>query len=103
MITYDELWRKIKRLRQEVLNLKQVKRVGTTTKFYSYSISEVTSMTVKITYKAGNNPILTDVLGDISGALSSPVNNEQYFFLYTQYYASMMIVSTREILRVEMV
>lgn len=97
MIISNELWRKIKNLRQELLNLKQIKKANCASKYFIYTLSGDSYFYWKITYKDGSQPIIADVFSDAITSLSTPSGNIQYLFFYAQYPASITIFSTREI------
>lgn len=99
MIISKELWRKYKNMKQELLNLKQIKKANCASKYYvkTYTPSENTPNKYQITYKAGTQPIIAEALTDGQTSLATPVGNTQYLFVYIQYRADITILSTREI------
>lgn len=98
----NELWRKFKTMRQEILDLKQVKKASCASKYFEYNINTSTFYTTwKITYKSGNQPIIAEVLSYADSSLSVPVNNIQYLFTFSQAITDITILSTREIESVE--
>ncbi len=101
MIISNELWRKYKNLKQEVLNLKQIKKASCASKYYRFEASAPQSSILKITYKSGTQPIISEALTDASVAFSTPSGNTQYLSTFTQYASKIVIFSTREIEKVE--
>lgn len=99
----DQMWRELKTLRQEILDLKQVKKANCESKYYVYEVdmgSEYHS-DWKITYKDGEQPIVAEVLSDATNSLSTPSGNVQYLFTYGHMSSNITILSTREIESVE--
>lgn len=97
MIISNELWKKIKTMKQELLNLKQIKKANCASKYYTYTITGQNYFHWRITYKSGSQPIIADVFSDGITSLSSPSGNTQYLFFFAQYPAKITIYSTREI------
>ena len=97
MIIANELWKKLKTMKQELLNLKQIKKANCASKYYTYTVSGQNYFYWKITYKNGSQPIIAEVFSDAITSLSSPSGNTQYLFFYSQYPASITVFSTREI------
>ena len=100
MIISNDMWRKFKNMRQEILNLKQMKKANCASKYYVYTLSGENYFNWLVTYKDGDQPIIAEVLSDAAVSLSSPSGNTQYLFYYSQYAATITILSTREILNV---
>lgn len=101
MILQKELWRELKTIKQEILNLKQVKRASTTSRYFIYKVSgDEQYFHWRITYKPGTQPIITEVLSYQKTSLSSPENDTQYIFSFAQASAQLTILSTREVLSV---
>ena len=100
----EELYRLIKNTRQEVLNLKQVKRanVASTYNIYEYTPSEYAN-TFRVTYEPGEQPIISTVLSTANAFLTNPAGNEQYLFAFSQVISKITILSTRPIASVEIV
>lgn len=105
MITDQEMWREIKNLKQEILNLKQIKRANCASKYFMYTVPQSQDFhdRWKITYKAGSQPIISEVLSDATTALTAPVNNVQYLFAYAHFSSQFVVLSTREIASIESV
>lgn len=103
MILSDQLWREAKNLKQEILDLKQVKKASAVSKYFIYQVPQgQTYFNIwRITYKDGLQPIITEVMSGATTSLSAPENNIQYIFAYAQYNAALTILSTREIENVE--
>ena len=102
MIISDELWRKFKTMRQEILDLKQLKKASCASKYYEYNVNTFNYYNAwKITYKSGNQPIISEVLSYADSSLSVPVGNIQYLFTFSQAITDITILSTREIESVE--
>ena len=102
MIIYDQMWKDLKRMKQEILDLKQIKRASSASKYYSFTKKDDNYYNVwKITYKDGNQPIISEVLSYADTALTSPNNNIQYLFSYSQIISEITVLSTREILDIE--
>lgn len=101
MIISNELWKKLKNLKQELLNLKQIKKASSASKYFISTVSAPSSSILKITYKSGTQPIITEALTDASIAFSTPSNNIQYLSTFTQYASKITIFSTREIDKIE--
>lgn len=102
MIISDELWRKYKKLKQEILDLKQVKKANVVSKYYTYTKSGGTYYNIwRITYKSGKQPIIAEVLSYSDTALSTPSGNIQYLFSYSQAITEITILSTREVEEIE--
>ena len=98
MIISKELWRKYKNLKQELLDLKQIKRANCVSKYYTYTYtSDLDYYSWQITYKSGSQPIIAEVLAYSDTALSAPNGNTQYLFSYSQAEREITILSTREI------
>lgn len=97
MIISNEMWKKLKNLKQELLNLKQIKKANCASKYYTYSITGQNYFYWKITYKNGTQPIIADVFSDAITSLSAPSGNTQYLFFYAQYPAKITVFSIREI------
>jgi len=98
MIISKELWRKYKNMKQELLNLKQIKKANCASKYYitTYEPSVYTTK-YQITYKSGIQPIIAEALSDGQTSLATPVGNTQYLFFFAQYKADITILSTREV------
>ena len=102
MIIYDEMWRELKRMKQEILNLKQIKKASSASKYYVFTESSSNYYNYwKITYKDGSQPIISEVLSYSDTSLSAPNNNVQYLFSFSQAITEITILSTREILNIE--
>lgn len=101
MIIASEMWKKFKNMKQEILNLKQIKKANCASKYYTYTVSGQYYYNWQITYKAGDQAIIAEVYSDAITSLSATSNNKQYLFFYAQYPASITILSTREILSVD--
>lgn len=97
MIIADNLWREFKRLKQELLDLKQVKKASCASKYFTKEITQPQSFIIKITYKSGSQPIITEALTDAAVAFSNPVGNVQYMSTFSQYASDIILFSTREI------
>lgn len=97
----DSLWKEYKFLKQELLNLKQIKKASCASKYFSTTIPQPQSMIVKITYKDGEQPIITEALTDAATAFSTPSGNTQYMSTFSQYASEIILFSTREIEKVE--
>lgn len=98
MIISNELWRKFKNMRQEILDLKQTKKASCASKYYEYKVNTFNYYSVwEITYKDGNQPIISEVLSYADSSLSIPYNNIQYLFTFSQAISDITILSTREI------
>ncbi len=99
----DDLWRAVRHLQQEILDLKQVKPANCASKYYVYEVEMTGEYYAdwKITYKDGDQPIIAEVLSDATNALSSPSGNVQYLFTYSHMSSTIIILSTREIDNVE--
>lgn len=94
----NEMWRTIKNLKQELLNLKQTKKANCASKYYSATASVQGNYKYwVITYKSGTQPIISEVLSFADTALSAPIGNQQYLFAYSQTLYDLVILSTREI------
>ena len=102
MVISEELWRKLKDFKRELLNHKQSKKVGTNCKYYIYNVSgDAFHNAWKITYASGDQPIISEVFSYYHTSLSAPNNNEQYIFSFSQASAQLTVFSTREIINVE--
>jgi hypothetical protein len=98
MTLSENLWRKLKGFRNELLNLKQSKKVGTNCKYYIYKVTGAdTHYAWQITYKAGDQPIISEVYSYYHTSLTVPVNNKQYIISFSQASAELTVLSTREI------
>ena len=97
MIISNEMWKKLKSMKQELLDLKQIKKANCVSKYYTFTKEGEYYYNWQITYKNGSQPIIAEVLSDAATALSVPVGNKQYLFFYAQYPASITILSTREV------
>ena len=98
MIIGNEFWRKIKNLRQEILNLKQIKKANCASKYFVYTESGGTYYNKwLITYKSGEQPIISEVFSYADTSMSAPSGNQQYVFSFSQTITSITVLSTREI------
>ena len=98
MVVAEELWQKLKGFKRELLNLKQSKKVSTNCKYFIYKVSgDTTHYSWKITYKAGSQPIISEVYSYYTTSMSVPSGNEQYIFSFSQESAELTVLSTREI------
>ena len=98
MIIAQKAWQEVNSLWQEVLDLKQIKRASSASKYYSKTgTSGSYTNAWLITYKAGDQPIISEVLSYSDTALSAPVGNQQYLFSFAQVITSVTVLSTREI------
>lgn len=102
MIISDEAWREVKNLKQEILDLKQTKKANVASKYYIFTQSSATYYNSwLVTYKAGTQPIIAEVLSSSDTALSAPNGNTQYLFSFSQATTSVTVLATREILSIE--
>lgn len=102
MIISEEMWQKFKRLKQEILDLKQIKQASCASKYFVYTYTPSTdSSNYLVTYKSGEQPIITEVLSDGSVSLSAPSDDTQYLFFFAHYPATITLYSTREIESIE--
>lgn len=98
MIIDNEYWKLYKNFKQEVLNLKQIKKANVASRYFSYTHSGGTYYnSFEITYKNGSQPIISEVLSYSDTALSAPIGNKQYIFAFSQAIPDITILSTREI------
>lgn len=98
MIISNELWKKYKSMKQELLDLKQFKKANVASKYYTHTESGGTYYNIwRITYKPGVQPIIAEVLSYSDTALTEPVGNTQYLFSWSQAITSVTVLSTREI------
>lgn len=98
MVVAEELWNKLKNFKREILNLKQSKKVGTLCRYNMYKLSGDTfHYAWRITYKNGEQPIITQVYSYYQTSLSAPSGNTQYIFSFSQASAELTVFSTREI------
>lgn len=95
----EAMWREFKTLKQELLDLKQMKPANCASKYYIFEIPASAEYYAywRITYKDGTQPIIAEVLSDATTSLSSPSGNTQYLFAYSQMSSMIKILSTREI------
>ena len=95
----DEMWRKFKNMRQEILDLKQSKKASCASKYYTFTQGAGGNYynVWLITYKAGDQPIISEVLSYSNSSLSAPSGNQQYLFTFSQSVSSITILSTREV------
>lgn len=97
----QELWHKLKSYKIELQALKQFKKASTNSRYYIYKVDDDSTHTAwLITYEAGNQPIITDVLSYYDTSLGSPSNNQQYIFSFSQATAQLTVFSTRPIVSV---
>ena len=102
MIISDEMWKEFRRLKQELLDLKQTKKASCASKYYIQEKSGSQYYNAwKITYKSGTQPIIAEVLSYSDTALSAPSGNIQYLFSYSQIITDITVLSTREIEKIE--
>ena len=102
MIIDNLMWKKLKKLKQELLDLKQIKKANCVSKYYTHTVSPNQYYNAwLITYKSGSQPIIAEILSYQDSALSVPVNNSQYLFIYSQIVDDFTILSTREVESVE--
>lgn len=99
----NEMWRKFKNLKQEILNLKQIKKANCASAYYEFEIPMLSTYysNWRIYYKAGSQPIVAEVISDAACALSSPLNDTQILFTFSHWSSTIKILSTREIDHVE--
>lgn len=97
----EEMWKKIKTMRQEILDLKQTKKASCASKYFYYNEPTTYYQIYKITYKTGTQPIIAEVLSYAQTSLTVPSSNIQYLFIFSQVVTSFTILSTREIDKVE--
>ena len=98
MVIGEELWKKLKGYRQELLNLKQVKRVSTNSRYFIYNVTgDDPHSAWLITYKDGNQPIISEVLSYYYTSLTAPSGNQQYIISFSQASAQLTVLSTREV------
>lgn len=98
MVVAEELWNKLKGFKKELLNLKQVKKVGTNCRYFIYNVSgDTTHFAWRITYKDGTQPIISEVYSYYTTSLTVPVGNQQYIISFSQASAELTVLSTREI------
>lgn len=101
MIISDEMWREAKHMKQEVLDLKQTKKANVASKYYVFTQSGSTYYNAwQITYKNGTQPIISEVLSYSDTALSAPIGDTQYLFLFSQSVDKITVLSTREIISI---
>lgn len=101
MAIADDMWKKLKTLKLELLQLKQKKRASTTSKYYIYNLSGDTYYNIwEITYDNSTQPIVTEVLSYYNTALATPTGNTQLIFSFAQASAQMTVLSTRKIISV---
>lgn len=101
MIISNELWRRIRHMKQEILDLKQVKKANSASKYYQFTTSgNEYYNTWLITYEAGTQPIITECLSYTDTILSAPSGNTQYIFSFSQATDAITVLSTRKILSV---
>lgn len=101
MIISKEMIHQLKVMKQEILDLKQTKKASCASKYYIKTISQPSTMAVKITYKSGAQPIITEAITDAATAFSTPSGNIQYMCTFSQYASNIILFSTREIEKVE--
>lgn len=101
MIISNEMWRKFKNMKQELLDLKQIKKASCSSRYFMKTITQPQSMVIKITYKSGKQPIITEAISDTATAFSNPVGNIQYMSSFSQYASEIILFSTREIENIE--
>lgn len=98
MVIAEELWYKLKQFKREILNLKQSKKVGTLCRYNIYNVSgDTTHFAWLITYKDGEQPIITQVYSYYQTSLTAPSGNQQYIISFSQASAELTVFSTREI------
>ena len=97
----DTLQIRLKGYKRELLNLKQVKRASTNSRYYIYNVTgDQVYYSWRITYADGSQPIVTEVLSYYDTSLSAPSGNQQYIFSFSQASAQLTVLSTREIVSV---
>lgn len=97
----DDMWKRLKTLKLELLQLKQKKRAGTTSKYYIYELSgDIYYNIWEIVYEESSQPIITEVLSYYDTALATPTGNKQLIFSFAQATAQMTVLSTRKIISV---
>lgn len=98
----NEMIHQLKVMKQEILDLKQVKKASCVSKYFTKSITQpLSTMSIKITYKAGDQPIITEAITDAATAFSTPSGNVQYMSTFSQYASNITLFSTREIEKIE--
>lgn len=98
MVISEELWQRLKQFKRELLNLKQSKRISTNCRYYMYNVSGDTFHNAwQITYKSGDQAIITEVFSYYHTSMSVPNGNTQYIFSFSQASAQLTVLSTREI------
>lgn len=97
-LAYDDFYKRLKGYKQELLQLKQVKRASTNSKYYIYKASgDNLYFTWLVTYKDGDQPIIAEVLSYYDTSMSAPSGNQQYIFSFAQASAELTVLSTREV------
>ena len=97
----EDMWKRLKILKLELLQLKQKKRASTTSKYFIYKLSgDVYYNIWEIVYEDSSQPIITEVLSYYDTALATPVGNKQLIFSFAQATAQMTVLSTRKIISV---
>lgn len=98
MIISQQAWQELKSIKDEILDLKQIKRAGSASKYYTYTATSGSyHSNWLITYKPGTQPIISEVLSYSDTALSAPASNQQYIFSFSQAISDVTVLSTREI------
>jgi len=98
MVIAEELWKKLKDFKRELLNLKQSKKVGTNCRYFIYKVSgDTTHYSWRVTYKDGDQPIISEVYSYYDTSMTVPVANQQYIISFSQASAELTVLSTREI------
>lgn len=101
----QEFISKLKKMEQELTDLKSGKKISTAVKFNMYKNKEFSGLkkVYKITYADGDQPIITDaIFRKMPMMLTSPSGNVQYIIFFGQGSAvSPDLYSTREIVKVE--
>ena len=94
----DTLQIRLKGYKRELLNLKQVKRASTNSRYFIYKVTgDQVYYSWLITYADGDQPIITEVLSYYDTSLSAPATNQQYIFSFSQASAQLTVLSTRQI------
>lgn len=97
----DTMQIRLKAYKEELLNLKQAKKASTTSKYFSYTVNSTQTFNAwLITYEAGDQPIITEVLSYYDTSLSAPFGNQQYIFSFSQVSSEITVLSTRKIANV---
>lgn len=100
MNDYKDLQSMLIDMSREIRDLKTAHSMSPSVKTFFATIEPQSTQPITITYKPGNNDIITDIYTDADAVLGSVNNNVQKVYFSSQAPVDVIIVSTRPIVSV---